>query len=278
MVGVTRVGNHPFRSAGVTAYLRNGGTLERGVRMANHAGTRTTQLYDRRAEEVTLDEVELVLICKSWDGAMTKPAKLRDDEEFAISAVGKEFSVNWRFGENPPDAYLLMPSHEVAIEISTLVQLIRDDRGERSRISDDAPGIELVNRLNAELQHLIPNDVCIGIAVRSPLLKVRKTRAALVQILREKLPEMTRSDAVTELCLNGNRIQFCRYPRSPSDRPKIWGIATHGSSSPDIGLNAQSTLADRINEKAEKCKKIGELMPIWLVLLNEYWVFADFSG
>jgi hypothetical protein len=31
-------------------------------RMANQASTRTTQLYDRRAEEVTLDEVERVMI------------------------------------------------------------------------------------------------------------------------------------------------------------------------------------------------------------------------
>jgi len=28
--------------------------------MANHASTRTTQLYDRRADEVTLDEVERI--------------------------------------------------------------------------------------------------------------------------------------------------------------------------------------------------------------------------
>jgi hypothetical protein len=28
--------------------------------MANHARTRTTQLYDRRSDEVTLDEVERV--------------------------------------------------------------------------------------------------------------------------------------------------------------------------------------------------------------------------
>ena len=58
----TRVGNHTFRAAGVTAYLNNGGTLERAAQMANHASTRTTQLYDRRADEVTLDEVERVLI------------------------------------------------------------------------------------------------------------------------------------------------------------------------------------------------------------------------
>lgn len=37
-------------------------TLERAAAMANHASTRTTQLYDRRHDEVTLDEVERVLI------------------------------------------------------------------------------------------------------------------------------------------------------------------------------------------------------------------------
>jgi site-specific recombinase XerD len=58
----TQVGNHTFRATGVTAYLKNGGTLEKAAQMANHASTRTTQLYDRRAEEVTLDEVERVMI------------------------------------------------------------------------------------------------------------------------------------------------------------------------------------------------------------------------
>ena len=58
----THVGNHTFRATGVTAYLKNGGTLERAAQMANHASARTTQLYDRRAEEVTLDEVERILV------------------------------------------------------------------------------------------------------------------------------------------------------------------------------------------------------------------------
>lgn len=58
----TAIGNHSFRATGITAYLQNGGTLERAAAMANHASTRTTQLYDRRSDEVTLDEVERVLI------------------------------------------------------------------------------------------------------------------------------------------------------------------------------------------------------------------------
>ena len=44
----TKIGNHTFRATGITAYLKNGGTLENAATMANHASTRTTQLYDRR--------------------------------------------------------------------------------------------------------------------------------------------------------------------------------------------------------------------------------------
>ncbi len=58
----TQIGNHTFRATGITAYLKNGGTLERAAAMANHASTRTTQLYDRRSDEVSLDEVERILI------------------------------------------------------------------------------------------------------------------------------------------------------------------------------------------------------------------------
>jgi site-specific recombinase XerD len=58
----TKVGNHSFRATGITAYLKNGGTLEMAAAMANHASTRTTQLYDRRRDEVSLDEVERILI------------------------------------------------------------------------------------------------------------------------------------------------------------------------------------------------------------------------
>jgi hypothetical protein len=51
-----------FRATGITAYLKNGGTLERAAAMANHASTRITQLYDRRRDEVSLDEVERIVI------------------------------------------------------------------------------------------------------------------------------------------------------------------------------------------------------------------------
>jgi integrase len=58
----TKLGNHSFRATGFTAYLKNGGTLEKAAAMANHGSTRTTQLYDRRRDEVSLDEVERITI------------------------------------------------------------------------------------------------------------------------------------------------------------------------------------------------------------------------
>jgi integrase/recombinase XerC len=58
----TKVGSHTFRATGITAYLKNDGKLEKAAQMANHASTRTSQLYGRRSDEATLDEVERVLI------------------------------------------------------------------------------------------------------------------------------------------------------------------------------------------------------------------------
>jgi hypothetical protein len=52
----TRLGNHGFRATEITTYLKSGGTLENAAAMANHASTRTTQLHDRRRDEVSLDE------------------------------------------------------------------------------------------------------------------------------------------------------------------------------------------------------------------------------
>jgi site-specific recombinase XerD len=57
-----RVCCHTFRATGITAYLRAGGTIERAARIAAHESTRTTQLYNRTDDEVSLDEIERIVI------------------------------------------------------------------------------------------------------------------------------------------------------------------------------------------------------------------------
>jgi site-specific recombinase XerD len=58
----TAVVNHTFRCTGITNYLKNGGDLERARLMANHASIKTTQLYDRRSECMTVDDVERICL------------------------------------------------------------------------------------------------------------------------------------------------------------------------------------------------------------------------
>jgi site-specific recombinase XerD len=58
----TRIGCHSFRATGITAYLNNDGTLENAQLMAAHESPRTTKLYDRTGDEITLDEIERISI------------------------------------------------------------------------------------------------------------------------------------------------------------------------------------------------------------------------
>ncbi len=53
---------HTFRATGITAYLDNGGTVEKAQTIAAHESPRTTKLYDRTSDDVSLDEIERIVI------------------------------------------------------------------------------------------------------------------------------------------------------------------------------------------------------------------------
>ena len=53
---------HSFRATGITTYLECGGSLEHAQRIAAHNSVRTTKLYDRTSDAVSLDEIERIVI------------------------------------------------------------------------------------------------------------------------------------------------------------------------------------------------------------------------
>lgn len=55
-----RICNHSFRATGITVYLENGGALETAAHIAAHESPRTTKLYDRTADNITLEEIERI--------------------------------------------------------------------------------------------------------------------------------------------------------------------------------------------------------------------------
>jgi integrase/recombinase XerD len=53
---------HSFRATGITVYLENNGTLETAQKIAAHESPRTTKLYDRTDDQLTLDEIEKISV------------------------------------------------------------------------------------------------------------------------------------------------------------------------------------------------------------------------
>ncbi|OZC03477.1 hypothetical protein BSZ36_11080 [Rubricoccus marinus] len=63
VVGLSeRITNHSLRATGITVYMENGGTLENAQAIAAHESPRTTKLYDRSSDVVTLDEIERIML------------------------------------------------------------------------------------------------------------------------------------------------------------------------------------------------------------------------
>jgi site-specific recombinase XerD len=61
-INADRICCHTFRATGITAYLENGGTIEHAQAIAAHESPRTTKLYDRTSDVLTLDEIERIAI------------------------------------------------------------------------------------------------------------------------------------------------------------------------------------------------------------------------
>jgi integrase len=57
-----RICNHTFRATGITAYLEEGGTIEKAQQIAFHESPKTTKLYDRTSDAIDLDEIERIRI------------------------------------------------------------------------------------------------------------------------------------------------------------------------------------------------------------------------
>jgi site-specific recombinase XerD len=53
---------HSFRGTGITNFLENGGSIEEAQQIAAHASPRTTKLYDRTRDDLTLDVIEKIRI------------------------------------------------------------------------------------------------------------------------------------------------------------------------------------------------------------------------
>lgn len=198
-------------------------------------------------------------------------SQLRSDEKFVARSLADHFMGTWRDGEDPPDAYLQIGNEVAAVEISTLTQHVRDERGDlKPRLSEDSSAIWLANELNKELKATIPNELLVMLTLSSPILKARKVKVLLKEKIAQLVSSVCRSEITEDILGNRMNIHIVTDDR-PSGK-KVVGIVTNANSSTDILKNAWEILEDRIIVKADKCCSLAFIGPKWLALLNDYWL------
>jgi hypothetical protein len=128
---------------------------------------------------------------------------LREDEYFVIEALCALYDGTWRVGEDPPDAYMTLNDHEVAVEISILTQHVVSETGKSvPRLSQDSGVLRLCDEVNEELKHVIPPGMYIILTVSAPLKKIRKFKADLIAKITGIIQEGAPNDQVLEIYEN----------------------------------------------------------------------------
>src|SRR5216684_3134763 len=200
-------------------------------------------------------------------------SELRSDEDFAIRAVAASASGNWWPGDNPPDAYLRVGERIIGVEISTLTQHVNDEHGgTHARLSEDVPAIAMAKQLDRDLNEVIPDGRMAILTLRAPILEVRKTTLQLKEKIC-RLVAATGSETVdVEESICGNTIGIQITSHEQPDPRKVHALVPNRKSSPNILSNAQYILEERIVTKAKKCSSVNFEGPLWLALINDYWL------
>jgi hypothetical protein len=198
---------------------------------------------------------------------------MRTDEIFALKSIAARYSGEWKPGDDPPDGYITFAERVVAVEVSRLTQYVTDDRGTRPRLSDDTAAIRLANELDAELKGAVPVRRRVMLVLSSPIIDYRRTKAELASEISTLIDSNSGSNRVErKISIRGNKIEIYLDESEGNERKKIVAAVMNRSSNPDILANVIYILEDRISTKAQKCGRLSFSGPIWLVLINDYFL------
>jgi hypothetical protein len=205
---------------------------------------------------------------------------MRPDEKYVgdrlVEFFGGPDNVSVKEGEDPPDLYLEFPGRRIGLEVTRLSQFTFESDGTfGNRATQDAFGVNLINALDAELGGLLPDEFSLLITLELPVQNAANFRTE-VRIWISAIVSSPVMDARDSREIEGAKISTVFIPRRPSGK-RVVGIISNRNSSADIGLNAHLLLADRIRKKNDICANLKG--PIWLALLNDYWIAdaTDFS-
>lgn len=197
-------------------------------------------------------------------------ASMSPNEEYVLQALQLKFGGEIQVGENPPDAYLLLGKNRVAVEVSSLVEIVHSPSGKSvPRLALDVPAENMVNELNLELYDELPDVIYISIGVPIPINKLKQTKEALKQTITQCVAS---GHDEQDIVIEGNRISINVRKLKGLSGKKIIGYFSSRYSSANLVNNARELLLDRISTKSKKCKAVDGIEDYWLALFNHYWI------
>jgi hypothetical protein len=198
---------------------------------------------------------------------------MRIDEEAVgqalVDFLGGHSVVSASDGDDPPDLYLFFAASRVGVEVTRLSQITFEQDGSLgNRATQDSFGLRLIERLNTDIGPSLPDSTSLLIGVWVPVKNPSRFAKGLTRFVKQ-ISETPKMGTHEEQEIEGSKVCITVIPLRPSEK-KVVGYIVNKNSSPDIGLNARLILEERIRTKSSICEKLPK--PIWLALLNDYWL------
>ncbi len=205
---------------------------------------------------------------------------MRREEAFVCSALvdflGGPSVASGADGDDLPDIYLTLGGSRTGVEVTRLSQFtIEPDGTLGNRATQDTFGIRLIEDLNIKLGPLLPQNVSLLIGVHVPVTNASRFRKGVIEWVTQVVASPNLGTE-GERNIHGSNVSVSMIPGRPSGK-KIVGFVVNKHSSADIHLNARLVLEERIRTKRKLCEGLAKMGPVWLAVLNDYWLADSYT-
>jgi hypothetical protein len=115
---------------------------------------------------------------------------------------------------------------------------------------------------------LVPDGMMLMMIIETPIATPRRFERQLRSWTRDVLRNCKTGHRETRQ-IEGAKVRIHVTSARPAGK-KIVGFIANRNVSADISLNASLLLVDRIRAKSVTCSALKK--PVWLVLINDYWL------
>ncbi|MFM9842995.1 MAG: hypothetical protein ACKVOI_08510 [Dongiaceae bacterium] len=201
--------------------------------------------------------------------------KLRPDEAFVSEALVHFFGgpeiVSASDGDDPPDFYITFNNRSVAVEVTRLTPIaIGPDGSIENRFSQDILGLRITNELETTIGTHLPEQVSLLVGIDVPIARQSRFLRGMQSWIEELIPTLTPGMEFATI-VAGSKVAISVMPRETTRR-RIIGYVVNKRTSPNILMNAQFIIENRIKSKIATCGSIARTLPIWLAMLNDFWL------